>query len=348
MEGDAAPVRIGVLGAARITPAALIRPAADVDGVSVEAIAARDPARARTFARKHTIGRVLDSYDELVADSGIDAVYVPLPNGLHGRWSIAAIEAGKHVLCEKPFTANADEARAVALFAAQTDRVVMEAFHYRYHPVARRMADVVASGELGTLRRVETSMCVPLPLPGDIRYRLDLAGGATMDVGAYALDMARLLCGGAAPTLEVVSAEAALASPGVDRAMSAVLRTATGIDVRATCSLWSMRLLAITAHVVGDSGELKVLNPVSPQHLHRIRVRTPEGSRTEVLDRTPTYTWQLRAFVSAITEGAPVPTGPEQAVANMELIDAVYRAAGLEPRQPTTGGTDPPTRRSSR
>lgn len=335
VEPNVAAVRIGVLGAARITPPAVIRPAAEIDALVVEAIAARDPARARTFARKHAIPRVLDTYDDVLADPDIDAVYVPLPNGLHGRWTIAAVDAGKHVLCEKPFAANADEARAVAAVAAGSDRVVMEAFHYRYHPVARRMAEVVASGELGTIRRVETSMCVPLPLPGDIRYRLDLAGGATMDVGAYALDMARLLTGAAAPTLQVVSAQATMASPGVDRAMSAELRTASGIDVKATCSLWSMRLLAITARVIGDSGEMKVLNPVSPQHLHRIRVRTAEGSRTEAMDRTPTYTWQLRAFAAAITEGGPVATGPEAAVANMELIDAVYRAAGLEPRRPT-------------
>ena len=113
----------------------------------------------------------------------IDAIYNPLPNGLHAEWTIAALEAGKHVLCEKPFTANAKEAEAVAAVATRTGLVVMEAFHYRYHPLAQRMREIVESGELGTIRRVETALCFPLPKFSDIRYQYDLAGGATMDVG---------------------------------------------------------------------------------------------------------------------------------------------------------------------
>src|SRR6202167_6417851 len=108
------PIRIGVLGAARIAPAALIRPARHVADVEVVAVAARDRDRASAFAAKHRIGRVVGSYDELVADPDIDGVYNPLHNGLHGRWTMAALAAGKHVLCEKPFSANVDEARAVA------------------------------------------------------------------------------------------------------------------------------------------------------------------------------------------------------------------------------------------
>src|SRR5215831_14043909 len=122
-----APLKIGVLGAAKIAPAALIKPARDVADVEVAAIAARDRAKAATFARKHGIATVHDSYEALLADSSIDAIYNPLPNGLHGKWTIAALEAGKHVLCEKPFTANASEAEAVAAAAGRTDRVVMQA-----------------------------------------------------------------------------------------------------------------------------------------------------------------------------------------------------------------------------
>jgi len=337
VEPAQSPLRIGILGAARIAPAALIRPAADVAGTEVTAIAARDRARARSFAKRHGIPRVLDGYRDVVADREVDAVYVPLPNGLHGRWTIAALEAGKHVLCEKPFTADAGEARHVAsVAAAHPQLVVMEAFHYRYHPVARRMREIVESGELGTIRRIDTAMCVPLPRPGDIRYRLDLAGGATMDVGAYALDMARLLAADEAGTLAVRSARATLARPGVDRAMTARLGTAGGIDVTIACSLWSRRLLSIRARVSGDAGSLAVLNPVAPHYLHRIRVRAAGGARTETLDRTPTYTWQLRAFEAAVRRGAAVETGPEASVAVMELIDAVYRAAGLQPRSPST------------
>jgi hypothetical protein len=128
-------LRIGTLGAARITPMALIWPARSTAGVSVTAVAARDKARADKFARKHRIGKVHDDYGLLLADPEIDAVYNPLPNSLHAEWTLRALDAGKHVLCEKPFTSNAPEAERVHQAAEQSDRVVMEAFHYRYHPL---------------------------------------------------------------------------------------------------------------------------------------------------------------------------------------------------------------------
>ena len=139
-------MQIGVLGAARIAPRALIKPAKANPDVVVAAVAARDVSRARAFAAKHGIARVHDSYEALLADPHLDAIYNPLPNGLHGKWTRAALAAGKHVLCEKPFTANAAEAREIAGVAAQSDRVVMEAFHYRYHPMALRIEEIIASG----------------------------------------------------------------------------------------------------------------------------------------------------------------------------------------------------------
>ena len=173
-------MRIGVLGAARITPTALIKPARIIDGVEVAAVAARDRRRAEAFAARWGVPAVHDSYAELLADPSLDAVYVPLPNGLHAQWTQAAVAAGKHVLCEKPFTANAAQARQVADAAEATGLVVMEAFHYRYHPVARRMAELVHGGDLGRIQRVETAMCFPLPAFSDIRYDFGLAGGALM------------------------------------------------------------------------------------------------------------------------------------------------------------------------
>ena len=137
-----------------------------------------------------------DSYDGLLADPSLDAVYIPLPNGLHAQWMLAALQAGKHVLCEKPFTSNAAQAREVAAAADGTGLVVMEAFHYRYHPLARRMSELVRSGELGRIQRVETAMCFPLPRFSDIRYDFSLAGGALMDVGCYAVHALRLLAPG--------------------------------------------------------------------------------------------------------------------------------------------------------
>ncbi len=221
----AATVRFGVLGAARITPAALIRPAATNPEASVDVVAARDPVRATKFARKHGIDRVADTYHALCADPSIDAVYIPLPNSLHAEWTVNALNGGKHVLCEKPFTANADEAAEVATVAgraaADSGLVVMEAFHYRYHPLAGRMREIVGSGELGALRHIEAWLCAPIPKKSDIRYQRELAGGAMMDMGAYVVHWARLL-GREEPT--VLSATPTLHSPDVDRAMKADLQ----------------------------------------------------------------------------------------------------------------------------
>jgi predicted dehydrogenase len=322
-------VKIGTLGAARITPSALIKPARDVDGVEVAAVAARDPERARAFANKHGIPRVFDSYDALLADPELDAVYNPLPNSLHAEWTMRALEAGKHVLCEKPFTSNATEAEKVAAAAEGSGLVVMEAFHYRYHPLAARMREIVTGGELGQIRRVETWMCVPIPLKGDIRYRLDLAGGATMDVGAYAIHMLRFLAG-AEP--EVISAKAKLSSPGVDRRMTADFRLPDGVSGRMTCSMFSTTLLRIAIRVTGTDGELRVFNPVGPHMYHRLRVKGRHGVKRERVGKGSTYLHQLRAFHAAVHDGAPFPTTPTDAVANMRVIDEVYRAAGMHPR----------------
>jgi len=326
----AGQVRIGVLGAAQIAPAALINPAKDDVEVVVAAVAARDVSRAEAFAAKHGITRVHDSYEALIADPDVDAVYNPLPNGLHGRWTRAALAAGKHVLCEKPFTANAAEAREVADLAAKSDRVVMEAFHYRYHPFALRAEEIIASGELGTLQRVDVAFCFPLPKFSDIRYNYSLAGGATMDAGCYAVHMLRTF-GGSTP--EVVSAQAKLRDPQVDRAMTAELRFPGGHTGRLRCSMWSTDLLRISVRVIGDAGELRMLNPVLPQLFHRFSVRSDGRKRVERFPRRATYAYQLDAFAAAVLRGEPVRTTPKDAVENMTVIDAIYRAAGLPVRE---------------
>src|SRR4051794_3776617 len=325
-------LRIGVLGAARIAPAALIKPASSNPSVSVDAVAARSPERAQAFATRHGIPRVHASYEELVTDPDLDAVYNPLPNSLHGRWTRAALAAGKHVLCEKPFTANAAEAREVAEVAAKSGRVVMEAFHYRYHPLALRIEEIIGSGELGKLERVETALCFPLPKFSDIRYDYSLAGGATMDAGCYAVHMARTFGQG---TPEVVSAQAKLRNSTIDRAMTAELRFPGGHTGRVRCSMWSANLLQMSARVVGDRGELRVLNPVMPQLYHRLSVRSADGRRVERLSRRASYAYQLDAFTAAVLRGEPVKTTPADAVENMPVIDAIYRAAGLPLREPS-------------
>ncbi len=327
------PLRIGVLGAARIAPPALLSPASRSGEARVVAVAARDPARARTFAAKHRIPEHRAYYEALIEDPEIDAIYNPLPNGLHGLWTLAAIAAGKHVLCEKPFTANAEEAQVVADAARASGLVVMEAFHYRYHPLAERLRTVVAGGEIGRVRRIEIDFCAPLAKRGDIRYRLDLAGGAMMDMGCYTVHLLRLLAGGEP---EVQWAKAWRSSPSVDRAMKAELALPDGGTGRLHCSMLSSSLLRMHARVEGEQGEVSVFNPFAPQFFNRVTVRTPTGRRVEHLTREPTYDFQLRAFVAAVRHGAPVLTPPEDAVANMTVIDNLYRAAGLGPRRPST------------
>jgi predicted dehydrogenase len=320
-------LRIGVLGAARIAPPAIVKPAAVVDGVAVTAIAARDPARAERFAAKHGIPRVLTSYDALVEDPNIDAVYVPLPNGLHEQWTLRAIAAGKHVLCEKPFTSNEIEARRVAEAAEASDRVVMEAFHYRYHALAERMRAIAQDGTLGEIRSVRTWLCFPLPAFGDIRYDYSLAGGASMDC-CYPVHALRLL-GPGEPTVVSASAKTLWRDPRVDRAMTAHFRFPGGAVGRTDASMWSSRVLRVAAHVEGTRGRMKVLNYVAPQIYNLLTVTANGKTTRERVKGEASYVAQLRAFLAAVRDGAPFPTTPRDAVTTMRLIDDIYRAAGL-------------------
>ncbi|SDJ76687.1 Predicted dehydrogenase [Lentzea albidocapillata subsp. violacea] len=325
-------VRIGVLGAAMITPAAVIRPARSSTVAEVVAVAARSTGKAKAFADKHGIARVHDSYEDLLADPAVNAVYNPLPNGLHGKWTLAALEAGKHVLCEKPFTANADEAASVARAADASGLVVMEAFHYRYHPLALRVAEIMRSGVLGPLRHVEASVCFPLPMFSNIRYDYSLAGGAMMDAGCYAVHMARLL-GGEEP--EVRSAKALLRGPSIDRAMRASLRFPSGHTGSVHASLWSSTVFKLSMKAIGENGTLTVLNPLGPQTVHRLSLKLKDKRSSETFGKRATYDYQLDAFTDAVLHGKPFPTTADDAVKNMTVIDSIYRAAGLPVRRPT-------------
>jgi len=326
-----AALRVGVLGAAAIAPAALIAPARANPSIEVTAVAARDADRARAFATKHHISRVIDDYDRLVDDPLIDAVYIPLPNALHGQWTLRAIEAGKHVLCEKPFTANASEAAVVAERANASGLVVMEAFHWRYHPMAQRMIDIVQSGELGRVEHVEASVCFPLLKRNDIRFRLDLAGGALLDAGCYAINMVRSVMG---TEPDVVDGRARVTAQGVDRAFSGRLRFPASATGAINCSLMSRRLLSLHLEVRGEQGRMRAFNPLMPKLFGHITIEVGGRRRTESPLASDTYAHQLDAFVSAINHGRPFPSTADDAVRNMTVIDSCYRAAGLEPRQP--------------
>jgi predicted dehydrogenase len=324
------PVRIGCLGAAKITPAALIKPARAGAGAEVIAVAARDGVRAQAFAGRHSIPRVYGSYRELIEAPDLEAVYVPLPNGLHAEWTLAALAAGKHVLCEKPSAANASEAERVAQAATESGLVVMEAFHWRYHPLATRLIEIIGGGELGEIERIEAALIFPLVKSSDIRWQLELAGGSLMDAGCYPVHIVRTLAGAEPVVTTAVSKER---SPGVDRWIRAELEFSDGRSGRVTAGLWSSSILRAHVRVTGRRAAMTVLNPLAPQLFNLITVRGPGGTRIERVRGRPTYEYQLEAFVSAIRNQSPVLTGPHDSVANMRLIDSIYRAAGLAPRR---------------
>ncbi len=323
------PVRIGILGAASIVPMALTGPAHSVQEVQIAAIAARDPARAGAFARKHNIPRVHPSYDALLADPEIDALYNPLPNSLHAEWTIRALRAGKHVLCEKPFASNAQQAEQMASAAADSGLVLSEAFAYRYHPLAARMQAIIAGGELGAIRHIEAQFCFLLPSPGNIRFRYDLAGGALMDSGCYPVSLIRYLAG-AEPGVK--HARARLISPQVDYRMSADLAFSDGRTAHMVCDMLSPALFRSFVSVQGEAGELRVINPYHPHWFHWLTVSTRQGSRHERIPGENIYVCQLRAFVKAIRGEAQLSTDPSDAIGNMRVIDSIYEKAGLKRR----------------
>jgi predicted dehydrogenase len=325
-------VRLGVLAASRIAEQAVAQPAALVDGVDIAAVAARDLGRAREAADRWGAPHAHGSYRELVASPDVDAIYIATPATLHREWAVAAIDAGKHVLCEKPFAANADDARRIADAArARPDVVVMEAYHWRYHPYVAQMREILDAGMLGGVVRIEAAFDVPGPeIPrDDIRWILELGGGSTMDLGCYPIQWVRWAAG-ADP--EVVSAEADCPVPGVDGTLAAELRWASGVRGRISSSM-EATTFAAWLRVEGTAGTMFARNPLAPQFGGAtITVETADGTRTVEADTTTTYFHQLVAFRDAIVAGAPFPTTADDGVRTMAIIDACYRAAGLQPR----------------
>ncbi|BDZ64686.1 Gfo/Idh/MocA family protein [Agromyces mangrovi Wang et al. 2018] len=323
-----APVRIGVLGAARIVRSALLEPARGVDGVRVAAVAARDRSRAEAYAAERGIATVHGSYEALLADPDLDAVYVPLPAALHADWTLAAVAAGRHVLCEKPFTSNAAAAEHVAAVTAGSGRVVMEAYHSHFHPLYGRLREIIASGELGRVESARAGFCVPIPPGRDIRWNLALGGGGLLDVGTYAVRVLTELFG---ESPEVRDARAWLRD-GVDRRLDATLAFDGGVTGEVVSSMWSRRLLAMSLEVRGDAGRMRVSFPYHPQMGTRIRVSGRSGRRVERTDRRSTYAFQLEAFRDAVRGTRPVETDASAAVAHLRTLDAIHAAAGMAPR----------------
>jgi predicted dehydrogenase len=269
----------------------------------------------------------------LISCAEVDAVYIGTPAALHREWAVAAIEAGKHVLCEKPFAANADDARRIAEAARAGEVVVMEAYHWRYHPYAEQIREVIDSGVLGRIDRIEAAFDIPDGWIGrsDIRWDLPLGGGSTMDLGCYSLQWARFAAGS---DPDVVSAEAVCPVPGIDGSLGAELRWPSGVTGRVHSSMIAPGdTVEAWLRVTGEHGTMTATNPLAPQHGNSMLV-VDTGDRVwfRPAATTSTYFHQLVAFRDAVAHGASFPTTADDGVRTMELIDACYRAAGLDPR----------------
>jgi predicted dehydrogenase len=335
---------MGTLGSSRISLPALIEPAASVPEVTVAAVAARDKSRADAFALRHGIPAAYESYEELLADPDIDAIYNPLPNSLHGPWTLQAIAAGKHVLCEKPFASNADEAAQVADAAAASGLVVMEAMHYRYHPLTRRLSELVA--ELGPVQHLQCWTSFAIADPDDIRYDFDLGGGALMDGGCYAIDCLRLLGasgepsgGQSEPSVTGALADPCPPSPGrgpeavADRSTAVRLAFPGGATGWFESSFTRDGEFRADVHAICRDGQVRLENFIFPHKGRLVATRNGSVVADEQGGGDSTYVGQLRAFAAAIAAGdGPVPTSAAHAVVTMRLIDDAYRAADLLPR----------------
>jgi predicted dehydrogenase len=322
-------LRFGILGAAKIAPKALIQPAQEGPEATVDVVAARDPERASRFASEHGISRVARDYAAVIADPDVDVVYNPLPMHLHAEWTIEALRAGKDVLCEKPFAANAVEAERMVRVASETGRLLVEAFHYRYHPLFARVLEIVRSGQLGTLQHMEGGFKVAIKDRTDLRHRYDTAGGATMDLGCYPLHWMRMVAG-AEP--RVLTARADQGARYVDVTMRADLAFPGGLTGHMVTSMADHETFNTYLRVEGENGTLLVTNPLAPHNGHDLELVVDGKKTNEKVDGFTTYRHQLLAFVDAVRTGKKLPTMGDDSINNMKLIDSVYRAAGLPVR----------------
>lgn len=316
-------VTIGIIGAARVAAYAMMAPVQENARAKMVAVAARDPTRAHAFAAAHGIGRVHDSYDALIGDPEIELVYVATPPTLHAAVAIKALNAGKHVLVEKPFAADAREAREIVAASKAAGRRVFEAFHYRHHRLWQRIIEVVRGGALGNVASIEAGFYAPIAKSADeFRWNPGLGGGALMDLGCYALQWARVVAGEEG---EVVSARMRMVD-GVDAETEARLRFPSGAEARVSCGMDGEAFRAFL-NVEGSRGRLKVVNPLAPQFGHALEIDTGGTVRSETVDGPSTFAAQLEAVVSTLLDGAPFPLSADDPIKSMAAIDAVKAAA---------------------
>jgi xylose dehydrogenase (NAD/NADP) len=317
----ASELRLGILSTAAINQVILDAAEAS-DRVSVVAVASRTDERARAYAAEHAIRRWHGSYEGLLVDAGVDAVYVSLPNAMHVDWSIRALEAGKHVLCEKPFHADPAEVERAFDAAERAGLVLMEAFQFRHHPQTAEVVRLVESGAIGRLRLIRSFLGFTLDDTTDIRYRPELDGGAFLDAGCYTVSISRLLAG---EPEEVVGAQV-LAETGIDLAFAGTLRFTGGVLAQVGASF--VVPLRRELEVLGSAGSLRVHDPFRPNRSGAIELER-DGEVVEVLKaaRDDPYRLQLENLADAAAGRAKPLLGRADAVAQARALAALYRSA---------------------
>ena len=322
-------VKWGVLGVAKIAVEKVIPAMQQGEASEIAAIASRDPVKARAAADKLGIERAFGSYEDLLADAEIEAIYNPLPNELHVPWTLRALAAGKHVLCEKPIGLDADEARPLIDARNRSGKLVVEAFMVRFHPQWRRARELARDGSIGETRAIQTFFSYHLLDPGNVRNRPP-GGGGLYDIGCYAILTARYIFG-AEPT-RVVAAIDRCPNFKTDRLTSALLEFPGGRHLTFSVATQSSAHQRVT--IVGDAGRIEVMIPFNAPRDRPTEIAVDTGAdlfgggrRIETFPVCDQYTLQGDAFSRAIVDGARLEFGIEDAIANMCVIDALLRSA---------------------
>jgi D-xylose 1-dehydrogenase (NADP+, D-xylono-1,5-lactone-forming) len=317
------PVSFGFLSTAKINDL-LLQAARDSDRVRILAVASRDEARAEAYARANGIERAYGAYEELLSDEDIEAVYVPLPNSMHVDWSIRALEAGKHVLCEKPLTRRPEEAERAFDTAERAGRLLMEAFMYRHHPQTARVKQLVDEGAIGELRAMRAAFSFDLLAERDatdLRLNAELDGGSLMDVGCYCVSGARLLAG----EPERVFGEQVPAPSGVDMAFHGTLRFSGDVIAQFHSSLGLPFKQEL--EVLGAEGSLFVEAPWRVDLGDDAFLRRASGEERIDVEEADSYRLELENFAAAIRGESQPLLGRDDAVGQARAISALYRSA---------------------
>jgi xylose dehydrogenase (NAD/NADP) len=328
MTSNTSPLRIGILSTANIARH-FINGCAGSEKLAIVAVASRSLASANTFAESHQVPRALGSYEALLADPDVEAIYNPLPNSLHAEWSIRALEAGKHVLCEKPIAVTAAEARAMFATAERCGRLLVEAFPYRSQPQTLALAHLLAAGDLGRPRLIQAGFGFPVANPANIRLDPTLGGGALLDAGSYAVSLIRMIAG-ALPTQ--VSAFARWTERGVDSSMIANLTFADGLVAQAACTfgtgIYRHATIACENGVVATDF-LNHLTPADPGLLEVRRGGWELQREALTFPASNGFRAEAEAFADAV-RGRPAAWNgitPQQSIEVMQMLDAILQSA---------------------